>query len=613
MKKIYLFLFLVGIHLSYAQIPTGYYSTATGTGFTLKTQLYNKIKGHSDKGYAGLWTTYSTSDRDKQYENDNTVIDMYSENPTTTDPYTFLITTSQCGTYSTEGNCYNREHIVPQSVFNSAAPLVSDAHFIPPTDGKVNGMRSNFPHGTVAVASWTSLNGSKLGTSSVSGYTGTVFEPINEFKGDIARMYFYFATRYENTVATYAYPMFNGTSNQVFTPSFLNMLLTWHNQDPVSAREIARNNAVYARQLNRNPFIDHPEYVQLIWGGTIPPVTTPDTIAPSSPTNLAATAITATSLQLNWTAATDNTAVTAYEVYQNGLLKATVTTTTISITGLTAATAYTFYVKAKDAAGNASVNSTTVSATTASTSLVTDLYFSEYIEGSSNNKVLEITNATGNAVSLSGYVVKKQTNGAGAWSTGIALTGTLVNNGKFVLVNSSILSTCYATSNASIATTATELAFNGNDAIGLFKNGVLLDIIGVFNGGTANFSVDETIRRKTTVVVPKSTFNKTTDWTVFALDTCSGIGNKFSSSEESSVNAIDFNVFPNPSNGNVSITVNPEITNFKLSIYSIYGQKIMDKSFNTNESIVLDQVQKGIYLITIDSGELQQTKKLVIN
>lgn len=266
MKKITNFIMILLVNFIYSQIPAGYYNTALGTGYTLKTQLYNKIKGHTDQGYNGLWTTYSTSDRDNQYENDNTIIDFYSENPTGPDPYKFIFGTKQCGTYSNEGDCYNREHMIPQSVFNSAAPMVSDAHFIPPVDGKVNGLRSNYPHGKVAVASKTTLNGGKLGTSGVSGYTGTVFEPINEFKGDIARMYFYFATRYENTVATYSYAMFNNTSNQVFKPAFLAMLLTWHKNDPVSSREIARNNAIYARQGNRNPFIDNPAYVNQIWG-----------------------------------------------------------------------------------------------------------------------------------------------------------------------------------------------------------------------------------------------------------------------------------------------------------------------------------------------------------
>jgi endonuclease I len=260
-----------------ATIPAGYYNTATGTGYVLKTQLYNIIKGHNDQGYAGLWTTYSTSDRDLFYENDNTVLDVYSENPTGTDPYTFIYSTNQCGSYSVEGDCYNREHTVPQSFFgNSVQPMYSDAHFVLPTDGKVNGKRDDFPYGKVGTASWTSLNGSKFGNNSNTGYAAgyslTVFEPIDEFKGDIARCLLYFATRYETQIAGFytstastAKIMFDGSSDQVFSNTFLNILLTWHMQDPVNAREISRNNAVYARQNNRNPYIDHPEYVCQIW------------------------------------------------------------------------------------------------------------------------------------------------------------------------------------------------------------------------------------------------------------------------------------------------------------------------------------------------------------
>lgn len=268
MKLTLSFLLLLLIQISFAQPPATYYTSATGTGYTLKTQLYNIItKGYSDKGYDGLYTTYQTSDRDYYYENDGTILDMYSENPSGKDPYNYSAgTTQRCGNYSVEGDCYNREHIIPQSVFSKNPPMVSDAHTITPTDGIVNNLRSAFPHGNVASVSNTTLNGSKKGSSGVSGYTGTVFEPINEFKGDIARMYFYFATRYQNTVAGYSYDMFNKTTDQVFTTAFLTMLYKWHTQDPVNAREIARNNAIYARQNNRNPYIDNPEWVQKVWG-----------------------------------------------------------------------------------------------------------------------------------------------------------------------------------------------------------------------------------------------------------------------------------------------------------------------------------------------------------
>lgn len=589
--------------LSFAQIPTGYYSTATGTGYTLKTQLYNKIKGHTNKGYAGLWTTYATSDRDNQYENDNSIIDIYSENPTGTDPYVYQYSTSQCGTYYNEGNCYNREHIVPQSVFNSASPMVADAHFIPPVDGYVNGMRSDNPHGNVAVANWTSANGSKRGTSAVSGYTGTVFEPLAEFKGDIARMYFYFATRYENTVASYTYDMFNNTSTQVFTDAFRDMLVQWHNQDPVSAREIARNNAIYAIQANRNPYIDHPEYVGMIWGNGGVPV---DTIVPTAPSNLTASSITTTAFTLTWAASTDNVGVTNYEVYKNGSLLTSTTSTSYTVTGLTASTTYSFYVKAKDAAGN-STNSSTINVTTASASLVTDLYFSEYLEGSSNNKALEIANYTGTSVSLTGYVVKKQTNGAGSWSTGISLSGTLANGAKYVMVHSSINSTCYSVASANYSSAGNELTFNGNDAVGLFKNGTLIDIIGTFNGGTVNFSADETLRRKTTVSVPKTTFNKTTDWDVYATDTCSGIGNR-TISEQKEI-TFDFEMYPNPSEGIVFFNV--PSSSYEIKIYSPFGQLVYQNISNT-ENFEVNSLSKGIYLVMINSEKNSLTKKLII-
>ena len=279
MKKNYTILLLLILALGFAQPPAGYYNAATGTGYELKTQLHTIIKtGHIDKLYDGLYITYQTSDIDNviAYENDGTILDMYSENPTGPDPYTYSSGSSQrCGSYTNEGDCYNREHIIPQSIFNSESPMVSDAHFITPTDGTVNGLRSNFPHGKVGVVNKTTQNGSKLGLASNSGYsaglTGTVFEPIDDFKGDIARMYLYFATRYQDVITTWgnSYAPFNGTSDQVFTDAYKNILLTWNAQDPVSPREIKRNNAIYARQKNRNPYIDDNTYVTKIWGSPL--------------------------------------------------------------------------------------------------------------------------------------------------------------------------------------------------------------------------------------------------------------------------------------------------------------------------------------------------------
>ncbi|MFD1602475.1 endonuclease [Flavobacterium artemisiae] len=614
MKKNYLLLLLLFTAIGFAQIPSGYYNTATGTGYTLKTQLYNIIKGHTNNGYAGLYTTYLTSDVDNFYENDGTILDMYSENPSGTDPYNYTTgTTQRCGNYSVEGDCYNREHIIPQSVFNEQSPMVADAHFITPTDGKVNGMRSNYPHGTVGSATYTSQNGSKLGSSSVSGYSGTVFEPINAFKGDIARMYFYFATRYENTVSGYSYPMFNGSSNQVFTTAFLNVLLAWHAQDPVSAREITRNNAIYARQGNRNPYIDHPEYVNQIWGGT----SSSDTQAPTAPSSLTSTSQTANSISLNWTASTDNVGVTGYDVYANSVLKTTVSGTTATINGLTASTNYSIYIKAKDAAGNASASSNTISVTTNSggTGTATELFFSEYIEGSGNNKALEIANNTGSSINMSIYSIKKQTNGAGSWSTGLTLSGTLATGSKYVVVNSSISSSCFSTSAANISTTATELMFNGNDAVGLFKNGVLIDIIGTFNGGTANFAVDVTLRRKSTVTSPSTTFNLSSQWNSYSQDTCNNLASKMAlpiQDEEIVEYSDEIVIYPNPSDGNFTIGYGDSIS-YSIEIISFAGQKVFEKQNTSDNAVSVSHLSKGIYIVKITTAEKTLIKKIVIN
>lgn len=619
MKKNYFLLLLMFTAVGFSQIPSGYYNTATGTGYTLKTQLYNIIKGHTDNGYAGLYTTYQTSDVDNFYENDGTVLDMYSENPSGTDPYNYSTgSTQRCGNYSSEGDCYNREHIIPQSVFNEQSPMVADAHFITPTDGKVNGMRSNYPHGTVNTATYTSQNGSKLGSSAVSGYSGTVFEPVNAFKGDIARMYFYFATRYENTVAGYSYPMFDGSSNKVFTAAFLATLLAWNAQDPVSAREIARNNAIYARQNNRNPYIDHPEYVNQIWGGT----SSGDTQAPTTPTSLASTAKTSTSISLSWNASTDNVAVTGYDVYANSVLKTTVSGLTATITGLTASTSYSIYVKAKDAAGNSSASSSTIAVTTNASGTggtASDILFSEYIEGSGNNKALEIANNTGASVSLSTYTIKKQTNGAGAWSTGLALSGTLATGSKFTIVNSSMSSSCFATSSANISTTATELTFNGNDAVGLFKNGVLIDIIGTFNGGTANFAADVTLRRKSTVTAPSTTFNLSSQWDSYTTDTCSNLGAKraqiaaIETEEEIVPQLQEVILYPNPTNGNFNIYFNTINSPYSIEIISIFGQRVFEKSNITDSLSTINNLPKGIYIVRINQDSETFSKKIIIN
>lgn len=256
----------------------GYYNAAAGLNCqALKTALYNITStGTSVLGYSpGVWNAFYTTDTVRNFENTRTIVyDMYSnKGPGQNEAYEYVLGTNQCGNYSGEGQCYNREHSFPQSWFNSASPMESDIHHIVPSDGAVNGQRGNLPFGKVGTATYTSQNGSKKGNSVSSGYTGVVFEPIDEFKGDFARMTFYMAVRYENLIAGWqnngtANEVLNGTNYQVFDDWQLKQLYEWHVQDPVSAKEIARNNAVFALQGNRNPFIDSAQFVYRIWSCT---------------------------------------------------------------------------------------------------------------------------------------------------------------------------------------------------------------------------------------------------------------------------------------------------------------------------------------------------------
>lgn len=255
--------------LSIAQIPQNYYSGTEGkTSYELKTALHNIIDNHTTLSYGDLYNAYRKTDS----KPGNVVWDMYSDVPEGTPAYIYTHGSKNCGNYKVEGDCYNREHSFPQSWFKEASPMKTDLFHVVPSDGKVNGMRSSYPFGEVGAVSETSTNGSKLGTSSFDGYSGTVFEPIDAYKGDFARSYFYMATRYEDKIAGWqnngsANAVLNGTSTKVFDDWCLNLLLKWHAQDPVSDKEIVRNNEIYVYQHNRNPFIDYPQFATIIWAG----------------------------------------------------------------------------------------------------------------------------------------------------------------------------------------------------------------------------------------------------------------------------------------------------------------------------------------------------------
>ncbi len=244
--------------------PPGYYNGAAGKkGEALRIALYDIIKGHTPLTYTpGLWNAYATTD----VKANGKLATIYSDKPGHTPPYEYTIGADQCGssTPSTEGGCYNREHIWPQSKFGKALPMLTDLWIAYPTDSKVNSMRADYPYGDVVVPTFTSQNGSLLGPNTYPGAPASAaFEPIDSFKGDVARSYFYITTRYYGDSASFI--DWEMATKSTLRPWVLQMLLQWHLSDPVSAKEKARNEAAYALQGNRNPFIDEPRYVECIW------------------------------------------------------------------------------------------------------------------------------------------------------------------------------------------------------------------------------------------------------------------------------------------------------------------------------------------------------------
>lgn len=331
-----------------------YYSAANNTcGATLKTKMRTIINGYCDgskfsqisygSGYLnGVWGAFVTTDC---RPGTTTIIDRYS-NITS-----FTVGDDQAGNYKREGDVYNREHSFPKSWFggSTSAGAGTDLFHVYPTDGYVNNQRGDYPFGEVANPTYSSAGGySKLGPCSYPGYAGKVFEPNDEWKGDFARSYFYMVTCYESDIvgwynsyssSTYVDEVLDGTTYPAFKTWYLNMMLKWAQNDPVDAIEIARNEAVMAKQHNRNPFIDFPGLEQYIWGtlkttnvsisnyvdpynGT-PPTPTPSiTLSPTSASVVvnSTVALTATTQNANGASVTWLSSNTSVATISNGVV-----------------------------------------------------------------------------------------------------------------------------------------------------------------------------------------------------------------------------------------------------------------------------------------------------
>lgn len=222
-------------------------------------------KGYSGLSYDNLWDAFKTTD---VYPGTTKIWDMYGN-------CSFTAGQKKCGSYKNECDCYNREHSVPKSWFGGSTSkgIGTDLFHLVPTDGKVNGMRSNHPFGETNHSDYA-YAGNKLGKSDFTGYTnvGTVFEPADEYKGDFARGYFGIRVKWSSTNITQSEggTMFTSTctsaSGYGLSKYSIALLMKWHREDPVSDKERARNDAIEKKQGNRNPFIDYPYLAEFFWG-----------------------------------------------------------------------------------------------------------------------------------------------------------------------------------------------------------------------------------------------------------------------------------------------------------------------------------------------------------
>jgi endonuclease I len=234
----------------------------------LKGQLKALTNPHTVITYDDVWTAFPTIDiylpRYPCDSNSSHIPDVYSAYCWEPDQAT---TGGECGNYKKEGDCFNREHIWPKSWFGGfdyGANAQTDLYELWPTDGYVNGLRGNLPFGEIDVSTMTynSTIGCMIGKCNVDGYSGQCFEPNDKMKGDFARSYFYLSTTYWNE---WSCCDTDGTNGSDIKPWMENLLRQWHAQDPVDDLEESRNDVIYNQwQHNRNPFIDHPEWVEQI-------------------------------------------------------------------------------------------------------------------------------------------------------------------------------------------------------------------------------------------------------------------------------------------------------------------------------------------------------------
>ncbi len=558
-------LLLIAMAKLFATVPAGYYHFAKNKQKSeLKTALKNVstplrvLEYGSGPGFT--WEGFYYTDR----RVDSTVVDMYSNLVRKQTSYAAV-------------NEMHIEHSFPKSWWGAHENMAyKDLFHLYPADAVTNSTKSNLPLGEVTGMPTLDNGVSKVGKNGFGTvYSENCFEPADAYKGDFARSYLYISSIYEDFSQLWQSPMLNNNLYPVWKPWAIDLLLKWHRQDPVSAKELTRNEAIYQIQGNRNPFIDYPALAEYIWGADttstfpFPTETQAYFISPRRGTSIDFGTIMTNDQRLqtihlegvnvsgnvslaikNATASLQLTAnqITAQDISIGTNINLTFSpidagsvrdTLLISGGGLTekisipirANVSPDFVLLEPTHLNPQGGTLQWISDPTATDYLLKvfqpeqkagDLLISTYVEGSSWNKALEIYNGTGKTVDLSKYALRKQSNGDGAFGTILRLSGQLETNKTYRVVHKSATNS-FLLQNANLLTD-TLLQVNGNDAIALTRSGMIIDMVGEANAGAdVIWGLDLTLQRKNTITHPQSVFERS-EWNVLPVDSVAFIG-----------------------------------------------------------------------------------------
>ena len=549
----------------YASIPAGYYyqaqnkkSAALKTALYLSGQPVRVLEYGSGPGFT--WEGFYSTDRNA----DNSVWDIYSDSTRYFNEF-----------FAVAG--INIEHSFPKSWWGGHVNTAyKDLFHLYPSDDKTNSIKNNLPLGEIKGSPMFFNGVSLIGTNGFgTEYNGNSFEPADRYKGDFARSYFYISTIYENLYPLFVSPMINNNSYPLWKPWALELLMKWHLQDPVSEKELNRNEVVYKIQGNRNPFIDYPVLANYIWGAdtvsVFPfPVDTDAFLTAPRPGNRLDMGVILTNNTVSRTVnikgynissglevslkaghpflqvvnpqidaasvMSGTNIIVSFSPTKGGLVR-----DTLIISGGGLKEQLQIPVKALAAPDFMILEASEITPVGGKLEWIADpfakqyrlnlyqgdevagdLIISAYVEGSSWNKALEIYNGTGKSVDLSKYSIQRQSNGAGNFGFTIPLTGTLGNGQTYVIAARSSTST-ELQAKAQLKNDSI-VSFNGNDAVALVRNGIQIDIVGkAYAGPEVYWGENLSLARKATVTHPTTKYDQN-EWTSFPVDNFSMLG-----------------------------------------------------------------------------------------